>query len=321
MSEDKAESMSPSNSAVGENSASKPVSGPGSRLRTAREARNMAVSDVATQLRLDNNVITAMENDDYAVLPSATFVKGYLRSYGRMLALDVEVLVAEYQAASGVDEARLKVPEKPVADSSSFGKWFWVILALISILLLAWYWSKPNDQPVSTDTLVSDSSLMPSTEVDSDSEAIAGNQLVVEAEDSNVIEQLLSGLHDPVEPELAEPAPIVTEAMPESAKAKPAVVDTASASAAKPEPAAANVATLTLIGQRDSWVSIRDAQDNRVYRNMLKPGQRREVSGVAPLIVHLGYAPGVKIEVDGQAFEHKQWHKANSTARFVFPTP
>lgn len=318
MPEDKTVLTNSPNHSAGDSVTSKTKSGPGSRLRTAREARNMAVSDVATQLRLDSNVITAIENDDFAALPGATFVKGYLRSYGRILALDVEVLVAEYQAVSGAEEVQFKVPEKPASYDSKFGKWFWVLLALVSVLLLAWYWSKPNDQPVSTDTLRSDSSLMSPEASEADNEVLLPNGSQLETSESNsdpVIEQLLLGLQDePVQPVAAEPS--AAPVKPVAATAQPAAAPAAA------KPAAANdVATLTLIGVSDSWVSIRDAGDNRVYRNMLKPGQRREVSGVAPLIVHLGYAPGVKIEVDGQDFSHSPWHKANSTARFVFPTP
>lgn len=319
MPEDKIELTSSTNSPASSSTTSKSHTGPGSRLRTAREARNMAVTEVATQLRLDSNVISAIENDDFAALPSATFVKGYLRSYGGILALDVDVLIAEYQAAKGAEETVIRVPVKPASDGSTFGKWFWLILALVSVLLLAWYWSKPNDQPVSTDSLRSDSSLMPSTDVEYGVENLSPNDSQIETPSNTtdpVIEQLLLGLQDPVKstptiPEESGAVETATKTNIELAKANPVAEAVA----------AADLATLSLIGVTDSWVSIRDARDNRVFRDMLKPGQRREVSGVAPLIVHLGYAPGVKVEANGQAFDHSQWHKSNSTARFVFPKP
>lgn len=318
MSEEQIQQTASVDNSATENHSSKKTSGPGSRLRTAREARSMGVEQVAAQLRLDGNVIRAMEDDDFDALPSATFVKGYLRSYGRMLALDPEVLVNEYQVASGAQEVQLRVPAKPARDGSSINKWFWVVLILVSVLLLAWYWSKPNEQPVSTDSLTSDSSLMPTEEAINDEVFLSSDTDAGQADP--VIEQLLQGLQDPVQEVVEaeqEIKPVVAEVAAEAKKQ--AKAEEAQVAEVVSEVAAADLVTITLIGVSDSWVSIRDARDNRVYRDMLKPGQRREVSGVAPLLVHLGFAPGVKVELDGKNYDHSAWHKSNSTARFVLP--
>lgn len=308
----------------------KTVRGPGARLTTAREARHMGVEQVAAQLRLDGNVIRALEADDYAALPSATFVKGYLRSYGRMLALDVEVLVAEYQAVAGAEEVELRVPEKPAADGSSINKWFWLTVVVVAVLLLAWYWSKPGEQPVSTDTLTSSNALISAPEtLDEDlpaSEPLLASKVVAEEQDDAVgndpvIEQLLLGLQDPV-PAQADAAPEpVRNGGSQSIEPVPAD-NNPSSSAQNPvsEVAASDLITITLIGQQDSWVSIKDGREKRVFRDLLKPGERREISGAAPLLVHLGFAPGVKVLFAGQEYNHSPWHKSNSTARFTLPS-
>jgi len=310
----------------------KTVSGPGVRLTTAREARHMGVEQVAAQLRLDGNVIRALEADDYAALPSATFVKGYLRSYGRMLGLDVEVLVAEYQAVAGAEEVQLRVPEKPAADGSSINKWFWLTVVVVAVLLLAWYWSKPGEQPVSTDTLTSSNALISAPEALAEAlpagEPLLASKVVAEEQDDTVgndpvIEQLLLGLQDPV-PAQADAAPeAVTTDSGQDVEPAPVPADDASSSPAPKsvsEVAAADLITITLIGQQDSWVSIKDAREKRVFRDLLKPGERREISGAAPLLVHLGFAPGVKVIFAGQEYNHSRWHKSNSTARFTLPS-
>ena len=43
--------------------------GPGAQLRRAREALNWGVADVASKLRLDAKLISALEGDDFAKLP------------------------------------------------------------------------------------------------------------------------------------------------------------------------------------------------------------------------------------------------------------
>lgn len=85
----------------------------GMRLQKAREARGIGVADVARHLRLDVKVITALEQDDYAVLPPAAFVCGYLRGYARLFDLSAETLIAEYQALTQSSPPTLKVVGPP----------------------------------------------------------------------------------------------------------------------------------------------------------------------------------------------------------------
>lgn len=71
---------------------------PGRMLRRAREAKNLTVAAIATQMNLDLRTIEALERDDHASLPAPIFVRGYLRGYARLVDLrEAEVLEA-YQA-------------------------------------------------------------------------------------------------------------------------------------------------------------------------------------------------------------------------------
>lgn len=127
-------------------SAGAPVSGPGRRLREAREGQGIATADVASELRLSEKLVRALEADDYAALPPASYVRGYLRSYGRLLGIDAKELIAAYDASSEqATEADLVIPEQG-ADRVSFSP----RLALVLLVLLAaagaaawWYWGDP----------------------------------------------------------------------------------------------------------------------------------------------------------------------------------
>lgn len=72
-------------------------SSPGHLLRERREERGLAVHEVAASLNLTEQIILALESDDHAGLPGPTFIKGYLRSYARLLGLDAEDLVGRIQ--------------------------------------------------------------------------------------------------------------------------------------------------------------------------------------------------------------------------------
>ena len=73
----------------------------GARLSAARKERQLTVKAVADELKLDINMVEALEQDDKAVLPAAIFVKGYLRRYARLVGLPEDELVRAYADSTG----------------------------------------------------------------------------------------------------------------------------------------------------------------------------------------------------------------------------
>lgn len=74
------------------------VRGCGQRLRTARVAAGLDITDVATRLRMPVRVVESLESEDWSRLGAPVYVRGQLRSYGRLLGLATEAL----HVASGV---------------------------------------------------------------------------------------------------------------------------------------------------------------------------------------------------------------------------
>ena len=66
----------------------------GNMLREAREQLGMSVNDVANRIKFAPRQIESLEADDYVRLPEAAFVRGFVRSYARLLELDPAVLLA-----------------------------------------------------------------------------------------------------------------------------------------------------------------------------------------------------------------------------------
>ena len=115
-------------------------------LSSARKEVKWSVEDVAANLNLRIAVIEALEADDYSDLPGPTFVRGYLRSYARLLGVD-EKEVVEVDAIISVSPGRL-AGSSPVMGASAFrekprGKsrtWMlWV--ALVALIVVAWSFS------------------------------------------------------------------------------------------------------------------------------------------------------------------------------------
>jgi cytoskeleton protein RodZ len=71
--------------------------GAGPLLRTARLERGLSIGDVARQLRLSVRQVTALEEDDYSRLSSATFLRGFVRNYAKLLQMDAAPLLLRVQ--------------------------------------------------------------------------------------------------------------------------------------------------------------------------------------------------------------------------------
>lgn len=99
----------------------------GMALREAREALGMSVHDVAERIKFAPKQVEALEANDFAHLPEAAFLRGFVRSYARVLQLDEVSLLA----------ALPREPAKqPVARSQAVNVAFPAIRSLRSINML-----------------------------------------------------------------------------------------------------------------------------------------------------------------------------------------
>ena len=70
----------------------------GNSLREARERRGLdfAQAELATKIR--GKYLRALEDEQFAVLPAQTYVKGFLRTYAEYLGLDGQLYVDEFNS-------------------------------------------------------------------------------------------------------------------------------------------------------------------------------------------------------------------------------
>src|SRR5690242_20187105 len=61
---------------------------PGPLLAAERQRLGWSVGDVAAKLRMSIAQIEALERADYARLPTGTFLRGFVRSYAKLLGAD-----------------------------------------------------------------------------------------------------------------------------------------------------------------------------------------------------------------------------------------
>ena len=121
-----------------------PLPTPGEMLRTAREQKNWTQRDIAERLRLRLQIIELLEDDDYDSFASATFIRGYLRSYSRILELDEETVFKAYQQLGYNEPTTINMQSfsrrraREENDSRLMMITYIVILAVLGLAILWW---------------------------------------------------------------------------------------------------------------------------------------------------------------------------------------
>ncbi|WP_026146304.1 RodZ domain-containing protein [Zestomonas thermotolerans] len=82
---------------------------PGESLRQAREARGWSLAQVAAQLNLTNQRLTQLEAGEFDKLPGHTFARGYVRAYAKLLGLDADTMVRQFDQFTGTDASGSEV--------------------------------------------------------------------------------------------------------------------------------------------------------------------------------------------------------------------
>ena len=72
------------------------VQRPGEYLRQIRTNQKLELDSVAKELNIPIKTLTALEQDDYKILPEATFIKGYYRIYAKFLKVDATSIIQRF---------------------------------------------------------------------------------------------------------------------------------------------------------------------------------------------------------------------------------
>ncbi|MFH1710424.1 MAG: RodZ domain-containing protein [bacterium] len=67
----------------------------GSVLREEREEKKLSIADVSAATKVNRKYIQALEDDNYLLIPSRVYAKGFLKAYANFLGLDAKSLIDE----------------------------------------------------------------------------------------------------------------------------------------------------------------------------------------------------------------------------------
>jgi len=76
----------------------------GDRLRAARESQGISLAQAATETRILQRYLVALEEGDYKYLPGDVYARGFIRNYADYLKIPVEELIQLYRYERGRTE-------------------------------------------------------------------------------------------------------------------------------------------------------------------------------------------------------------------------
>jgi cytoskeletal protein RodZ len=121
---------------------------PGKRLKAERESRNLSLKQVFESTRIREHLLKAIEEDQYELISSPVYVKGFLDAYSRYLGLDPNDIVLQYQkylehkTLSTRPELEQRMTRSKLKQWITFSKkrgilWLLIISIVVVILLIA----------------------------------------------------------------------------------------------------------------------------------------------------------------------------------------
>ncbi len=252
--------------------------GPGRMLAQLRAERNLSIADVAQRLKYGARQIEALEAEEFDKLPGATFVRGMLRGYAKLLDTDPQPLLDELEQRYVPGEIDLDLRDKgiPFVPSGKRGTRAYLALSVLVLIVVAgilyewraggfpWARFASNTPPQQNE-----------------SEA----------------------------PPAAQPAAPRAETQVPSAPTAPSisVPETPAAQAQQPTGGGAGEGRIRLEFDRESWVEIRD-RDGKTLMSQLNPaGSRRLVLGRPPLSLVIGSGAAVRLTYNDKPVDLKPY--------------
>ncbi|WP_049466168.1 helix-turn-helix domain-containing protein [Stenotrophomonas indicatrix] len=261
------------------------VAGCGARLRQAREAAGLTLEDVGQRLRMPVQVVKSLEQEQWQKLGAPVFVRGQLRSYARLLGVDVSELLEQAQVGPVVPPTLVSHTHTPrarrIAENLGRRALYVGITAVLAVPV--WFATRghfdgtaPSPSTASLDVIPA---AVPVTPAGSASAAAAPAEVAV--------------------------APV----------AKPAATPYVASLAPVPRAAPAAAATLDMQFSGDSWVDIAGPEGGTVEKALIKAGESRSFTPGQVTRVTLGNASAVQVQQNGAIVDLTPYQRAN-VARF-----
>lgn len=308
----------------------------GVRLRNAREQLGFSQQAVAERLCLKVSTVRDIEEDKAPAELASTFLRGYIRSYARLVHIPEEELLPGLEKQAPIRPAKVAPMQ-----SFSLGKrrkkrdgWLmtftWLVLFVVVGLTGAWWWQNHKAQQEEISTMADQSSAELNAGKDTaqnvplDTSAAAGQE-TTPASGDGVVANAAPATDAPTAPAPAADAQQNAVVAPSQAN-----VDTATAAPTAPANAAplptdqAGVTTpaadpnaLVMNFTADCWLEVTDATGKKLFSGMQRKDGNLNLTGQAPYKLKIGAPAAVQIQFQGKPVDLSRFIRTNQVARLT----
>jgi cytoskeleton protein RodZ len=283
---------------------------PGEQLRAARERAGWSIQQVAAELCLPVERMTALEEDRHASFGGAVFVRGYLRRAAAILGISQDEIIAAYECCQGAARPADVLPSLPPGRLPGRGTPAWagplLAMAAVAVAGAGTWWALGPSEEAGRELASSTADESPWT-------------LEFTAPEPEATVQS----RESIAPPPVQTAPIALS--PADGQVAGTVAESLAAGGLAPafrlaEPLESTEAPPGTVELRfefteDCWLEVDDAEDRRLAYRLYRAGEVTRLRGTAPVSVFLGNVEGVRLSVDGAALALRPASRRDGTAR------
>src|SRR5215208_3299318 len=117
----------------------------GNSLREARLRRRVDFGEAEQATKIRGKYLRALEDEEFGLLPSQTYVKGFLRTYADYLGLDAQLYVDEYNSRFVVGQEDYRPQRRNRRIETNAVLVVLSVIAIVTIVFVAAWKSAGND--------------------------------------------------------------------------------------------------------------------------------------------------------------------------------
>ncbi|WP_313080215.1 cytoskeleton protein RodZ [Atlantibacter sp.] len=315
----------------------------GERLRSAREQLGLSQQVVAERLCLKVSTVRDIEEDKAPAELAATFLRGYIRSYARLVHIPEEELLPMLAQQAPVKTAKV-APMQGYALGKRRKKrdgWLmsvtWLVLFVVVGLTGAWWWQNHKAQQEEITTMADQSA------AELNANASAGQAVPLSTESTANDDAAAALANNDSQPATA-PAEVNTDngvattTAPDASQnavvsPSQANVDTATAAPVTP-PTTADSANALPVDQAattpaadpnalvmnftaDCWLEVTDATGKKLFSGLQRKDASLNLAGQAPYKLKIGAPAAVQIQYQGKPVDLSRFIRTNQVARLT----
>ncbi|MBL4940582.1 MAG: DUF4115 domain-containing protein [Colwellia sp.] len=304
------------NKTVDELSEDMEVVGPGQMLSEARSKLSLSVEDVTDKLKFKKGLVQNIEQDIFDQKLPATFNRGYLRNYAKLVHVDIDEVLSAYDMLGVAEVQRSEMQsfsnltEKQAEHSRIM--WFsYLIVTILFGLMVLWWLQEPKQLSAEKNTEVQQVIISDGKSVSAPIKSVENAKLSSLKLNKAPLENIsLTGEQS----EQTSTAPETIQ--PKNITANVIISEKSTHETSQKPVAELSSAIFTFSG--DCWVNIYDATGERIAWGVKKSGYVMTITGKAPLKVTLGKPELAAIVFNGQPIDMSAFDVGN-IAKFTLP--